>query len=172
MVKHVLRFYNIFVKKNKQEGQAMKLEEAIKQKTPFKSVYQKVVVNLFFTHNWMNQIQKESLKPFGVTLQQYNVLRILRGQHPKPVSTSDIRSRMLDRMSDVSRIIDRLLKKDLVERQICKSDKRLVDVVISSQGLDLLQQIDAVQGKIDGALSNLSQDEADKLNELLDKLRG
>lgn len=150
----------------------MKLEEEIQQTMPFKSVYQKVAVNLFFTHNFVTQKHKEVLKPFMITLQQYNVLRILRGQFPKPVSTSEIRSRMLDRMSDVSRIIDRLLKKDLVERKTCKADKRLVDVKISQKGLDLLTKIEQVQEKLDGLLVNLTQEEAETLSDLLDKLRG
>lgn len=150
----------------------MKLEEAIQQNIPFKSAYQKVAVNLLFTHNWFIQIQKQKLKPYGITLQQYNVLRILRGQFPEPVSTSLIRNRMLDRMSDVSRIIDRLVKKEWVERKTCKSDKRLVDVVISHKGLELLEQIDSVQREMDEVLGNLNEEEAAQLSGLLDKLRG
>lgn len=150
----------------------MKLEEEIKQRTPFKSVYQKVTVNLIFTHNFMMQKHKELLKPFMVTIQQYNVLRILRGQHPQPVSTSEIRLRMLDRMSDVSRIVDRLLKKDLVERKTCKSDKRLVDVKISEKGLALLEEMEVTQASSDRHLFNLTEDEANTLSDLLDKLRG
>lgn len=150
----------------------MKLEEEIKQRTPFKSVYQKVAVNLIFTHNFMTQKHKEVLKPFMITIQQYNVLRILRGQHPKPVSTSEIRVRMLDRMSDVSRIVDRLLKKELVERKTCKSDKRLVDVKISEKGLNLLEDMEVGQTSLDKHLSNLTEAEAHALSDLLDKLRG
>jgi len=150
----------------------MKLEDEIKQRTPFKSVYQKVAVNLFFTTNFVTQKHKELLKPFMITLQQYNVLRILRGQHPNPVSTSEIRMRMLDKMSDVSRIVDRLLKKEWVERKTCKADKRLVDVKISEKGLDLLQEIELVHATLDNELSNLTETEANLLSDLLDKLRG
>ncbi len=149
----------------------MRLEEAIKQKTPFPSQRQRAVVNLLYTNNWLLTKQKSFFKPFDITLQQYNVLRILRGQHPKPISTSDIRDRMLDKMSDVSRIVDRLVKKGLVIRKICRSDKRLVDVIIHQQGLDLLERIDKVNDQMDDAFANLSSDEVAVLNDLLDKIR-
>ncbi|MEO0897635.1 MAG: MarR family transcriptional regulator [Bacteroidota bacterium] len=116
--------------------------------------------------------QKDLFKPYGVTSQQFNVLRILRGSYPEPISTSDIRERMLDKMSDVSRIVDRLVKKNLVSRRTCKSDKRLVDVLITEKGLELLKDMDNVQIMGDQAMSNLSTEEAETLNELLDKLRG
>ena len=150
----------------------MKLEQAIKQKTPFKSQRQRAAVNLFFTNNWLISAFKEELKPFGITQQQYNVLRILRGQYPNPISTSDIRSRMLDRMSDVSRIVDRLVKKELVIRKVCKSDKRLVDVVISESGLKILQDMDDFDQPMEELMRNLSDEELEQLNDLLDKLRG
>jgi DNA-binding MarR family transcriptional regulator len=148
----------------------MRLEEAIKQKSPFRNQWEKAAVNIIFTHNWMTNQQKQVFKKYGITLQQYNVLRILRGQHPKPISTSDIRNRMLDRMSDVSRIVDRLVKKDLVIRKICKSDKRLVDVVINDAGLELLSLIDSEE-HLKFMARSLSEAEAEKLNELLDRLR-
>ncbi len=149
----------------------MRLEEAIKQKTPFKNPWEKTVVNIIFTHNWLTNMQKQAFKSLDITLQQYNVLRILRGQHPNPISTSEIRDRMLDRMSDVSRIVDRLVKKEMVLRKTCKKDKRLVDVMISAKGLDLLQQVETQQHLKHLAL-HLSAEEAEKLNELLDQLRG
>ncbi|MDX2248465.1 MAG: MarR family transcriptional regulator [Bacteroidia bacterium] len=149
----------------------MKLEDAIKQKTPFKSIWQKVMVNILYTHNWLTDMHKDIFKPYGITPQQYNVLRILRGQHPNPVSTCTIRERMLDRMSDVSRIVDRLVKKKLVVRQICMTDKRLVDVVISESGLALLADVDAKSDEMDHSLANLTETEAQQLSDLLDKLR-
>lgn len=150
----------------------MRLEEAIKQKTPFRSPWHKLTVNLIYTNNWLVARQKDLFKPYGVTSQQFNVLRILRGSYPEPISTSDIRERMLDKMSDVSRIVDRLVKKNLVSRRTCKSDKRLVDVLITEKGLELLKDMDNVQIMGDQAMSNLSTEEAETLNELLDKLRG
>lgn len=151
---------------------AMKLEEAIQQKKPFANPRQKMAVNLIFTSNWLLSRQKEFFKGFDVTLQQYNVLRILRGKHPEPISTSDIRGRMLDRMSDVSRIVDRLVKKNLVERKTCKEDKRLVDVLITSAGLNLLTEIDNQWSEMDELMMELDTEEVEALNELLDKLRG
>ena len=150
----------------------MRLEEAIKQKTPFKSPLQRLTVNLLYTTNWLVGIQKEMFKPFDITTQQFNVLRILRGAYPEPISTSDIRDRMLDKMSDVSRIVDRLVKKGLLSRRTCKTDKRLVDVLITDKGLNLLEKMDAVQADMDSVLSNLSSEEADQLSSMLDKLRG
>jgi DNA-binding MarR family transcriptional regulator len=149
----------------------MKIEEAIQQKTPFKSVWQKTIVNLIYTHNYVNNLHKELFKPYGITPQQYNVLRILRGQFPEPISTSLIRERMLDRMSDVSRIVDRLVKKQLVQRSVCKSDKRLVDVLISQKGLNTLQEIDSKINILDTQMGSLTESEAETLNDLLDKIR-
>ncbi|MEZ4774140.1 MAG: MarR family transcriptional regulator [Bacteroidia bacterium] len=150
----------------------MKLEDAIKQKTPFKSVRQKLAVNIIYTHNWLTDLHKDVFKPYGITPQQYNVLRILRGQHPNPVSTCVIRERMLDRMSDVSRIVDRLVKKDLVIRRTCMEDKRLVDVFISESGMNLLSAVDDLNYQMDQVFSSLTNEEAEQLNDLLDKLRG
>ena len=105
-----------------------------------------------------------------LTPQQYNILRILRGA-AKPLSTLQIRQRMLDKMSDTSRIVDRLLKKELVEKVICKSDRRLVDVTISEKGLILLESLDEFNDEFDLLLKGLSTEEAGMLNRLLDKLR-
>ncbi|MCI4667605.1 MAG: MarR family transcriptional regulator [Bacteroidia bacterium] len=150
----------------------MRLEEAIKQKAPFRSPWHKLTVNLLFTNNWLMGLQKDLFKPYNITTQQYNVLRILRGAYPEPISTSDIRDRMLDKMSDVSRIVDRMVKKGLVSRRTCKTDKRLVDVLITEDGLDLLKKMDETTASFDTSLASLSAEEAIQLNELLDKLRG
>lgn len=149
----------------------MRIEDAIKQKTPFKSERHKAVVNLIYTNNWLINQQKAFFKAHDITLQQYNVLRILRGQFPDPISTSEIRERMLDKMSDVSRIVDRLVKKELVSRRICESDKRLVDVVINQNGLHLLAEIDDINIETELLIASLSEDEARQLNCLLDKMR-
>jgi DNA-binding MarR family transcriptional regulator len=149
----------------------MKIEEAINQKY-FRNDWQRATINLLYTHNWVVNQVKTLLKPYGITQQQFNVLRILRGQFPKPVTTSVIRERMLDKMSDASRIVDRLCKKELVERKICPNDKRLVDVVITEKGLKLLKAIDFHTDKLDIAQSNLTEAEAIQLSNLLDKMRG
>lgn len=162
----------ISIRRPDQRDHDMRLEEAIQQKTPFRNVKHRAAVNLIFTHNWLISRHKEMFKPYDITAQQFNVLRILRGVHPEPISTSVIRDRMLDKMSDVSRIIDRLQKKRLVDRTVCKDDKRLVDVVITAEGLDLLRSIDTHADEIDSLVLNLTEEEAIQLSELLDKLRG
>lgn len=149
----------------------MKIEEAINQKK-FRNNWQKATLNLLYTNNWMTNQIKNILQPYGITQQQYNVLRILKGQFPKPLTTSVIRERMLDKMSDASRIVDRLYKKGLVNRQTCLTDKRLVDVIISPKGLELLGNIDQKADQLDLTRRNLSAEEAIQLNNLLDKIRG
>lgn len=149
----------------------MKIEEAIQQKRPFRNSAQRVIVNLIYTTNWLTNHLREHLKPFGITMQQYNVLRILRGAG-KPISTSDIRERLLDKMADTSRMVDRLCQKGLVIRTVCPSDKRLVDVTLSEAGEQLLAQLDQYEDQMDRAAHNLSDEEANLLSALLDKLRG
>lgn len=139
----------------------------------FKSEWHRAGLNIIFTAYWLNDKVRELLKPYGITAQQFNVLRILRGQHPNPISTSEIRDRMLDRMPDTSRIVDRLHKQGLLERKTCKADKRLVDVCITEAGLKLLSDIDAKTGpNIENGLYALTEEEARTLSELLDKARG
>lgn len=148
----------------------MSIEEAIQQKQ-FEHEWQKATINIMYTSNWVTQIIKENLKNHDVTLQQYNVLRILKGQYPNPVTTSVVRERMLDKMSDASRIVERLHKKGWVLRQQCPSDRRLVDIVITEAGLELLKTIDLDREQIDFILKNLTEAEARTLNALLDKIR-
>jgi len=148
----------------------MKLEEAIKQKT-FRSESHKLNVNFIYTYSWIVNHQKPVYEEFGLTMQQYNVLRILRGNHPDPYSTHMIRDRMLDKMSDVSRIVDRLCKKGFVDSNQCRSDKRLVDVNITDEGLKMLKDMDKTVIKMESMFNNLSKEEQVKLNELLDKIR-
>lgn len=150
----------------------MGLEEDIKQEKGFQSERHKALVNIMYTEGWVRNRMSEILKPFELTSQQYNVLRILRGSSPKPLSTSCIRGRMLDKMSDASRIVDRLFKKGLLERKICSSDKRLVDVLITEKGLELVGQIDEPLKEISNLFGIITEEEAATLNQILDKLRG
>lgn len=150
----------------------MKLEDELKQIRPFSNERQKAMVNIMFTNGWVNDQFREFMKSYDLTQQQYNVLRILRGSEPKPLSTSCIRDRMIDRMSDASRIVDRLVKKGLVNRVQCPRDRRLVEIRISEKGLELLSQIDANQESMHQSLGTLSDDELRQLNDLLDRLRG
>lgn len=149
----------------------MRLEDEIKQKK-FASELHKLTINLIYTSNWITQFVEKLFKEKGITGQQFNILRILRGQHPKPASVNLVRERMLDKMSDVSRLVERLRVKGLVSRKECESDRRMADVLITKKGLDLLADFDKMQKKMDDPLSNLSEKEAKIVNDLLDKLRG
>ncbi|MBK7159093.1 MAG: MarR family transcriptional regulator [Ignavibacteria bacterium] len=149
----------------------MKIEEEIKQ-DKFKSEYQKLAINLIFTGNWINSKNAELLKPYKLTSQQYNLLRILRGQYPKPVTVNLLIERMLDKMSNASRIVDRLVKKNLVLRKSCPEDRRRVDIVITVKGMKLLDKIDLDEDKWEKRFENLTAKEATELNNFLDRLRG
>lgn len=148
----------------------MKIEEEIHQKK-FRNEYQKATINIIYTHNWLTTRHKRFLAEHGITPQQYNVLRILRGQYPDSISTSAIRERMLDRSSDASRIVERIHRQNLVEKKVSTIDKRLVDVKISSKGLKLLEKLDQHAEEMDQILGNLRTEEVEELNRLLDKIR-
>jgi DNA-binding MarR family transcriptional regulator len=148
----------------------MGIEKDIQQEA-FRNEYQKATVNIIFSANWLNEKIKQFLDADDITSQQFNILRILRGSK-KPMSTLQIRERMLDKMSDTSRIVERLLRKGLVDKKVCTADKRLVDVVISRKGLQLLEKLDAKVHELDRLVYNLTSEEATMLNNLLDKLRG
>ncbi len=148
----------------------MILEQEIKQ-TKFKSPHQKAVLNLLFTANWIQNKQRELFEPYGITNQQYNILRILRGQHPNQISGAEIKNRMLDKNSDVSRLLDRLIAKNLVVKTQCPEDKRASNVSINNSGLELLQNLDTEINNLDQQLIALSKEEALQLSSLLDKCR-
>lgn len=151
----------------------MSIESDIKQTTPFRTPYHRVLVNLIYTTNWVTDSQTRVLKPFRLTLQQYNVLRILRGQHPNPIKVADITERMLDKMSNASRLVDKLVIKQFVQRTECSSDRRAVDVVITDMGLELLAKLDVYLtewGEIQR--QKLTEEEAILLSQMLDRLRG
>jgi len=148
----------------------MKIEEEIKQ-VKFKSPYQKAVINLLFTANWLQGHHQHFLKQFGLTLQQFNILRILKGQYPSTISGTEIKSRMLDKNSDVSRLLDRLEVKGLITKTTCPNDKRAADISINTAGLELLKLLDHQQKEIE-TLLKLSAEEAEQLSNLLDKGRG
>ena len=149
----------------------MELEKEIKQKK-FRNPYEKAAVNILYTSSWLNYLLHVCLKQYHLTSQQYNILRILRGQHPRPASISLLIDRMLDKMSNVSRLVDKLELKGLVERKTCESDRRQVDVVISRKGLSILEILDIKMKETFRQLETLDRKEAEQLNRLLDKLRG
>lgn len=149
----------------------MRLEDEIVQKK-FRSETHKLGVNLVYTFNWVDAFSQNHFKKYGVTGQQFNVLRILRGQHPNPATIKLLKERMLDKMSDASRIVEKLRVKGLVERHISSSDRRNCDVFISTKGIKLLSEIDKEDKVMEEFFSNLSAAEKKQLNDLLDKLRG
>jgi DNA-binding MarR family transcriptional regulator len=147
----------------------MSIEKDINQQK-FRNEHEKSLVNLIFTYNWATEKLKSFFEKGGLTMQQFNILRILRGSE-KPLSTLEIRERMLDKMSDTSRMVDRLLLKGLAKKTICKADKRLVDVVITDKGRKVLEKLDKHQDELDQLFGNITDAEAKTLNKLLDKIR-
>ncbi|MBL7724584.1 MAG: MarR family transcriptional regulator [Chitinophagaceae bacterium] len=148
----------------------MGIEKDIQQ-AKFRNAHQKASINLIYTLAWIKDKIKAIFDAEDITSQQFNILRILRGSFPQPLSTLQIRERMLEKMSDTSRIVDRLIVKGLVKKVTCKNDRRLVDVVITDKGKKLLERLDAKQDEMDAVLSNLSEKDANILSDLLDKIR-
>ena len=147
----------------------MKLEEEIAQQK-FAGEQQKAMINLLFTYHWAVSKMKSDFKPYDITMQQFNILRILRGQMPNPCTVNILKERMLDKMCDASRMVDRLLQKGFIERCVNKNDRRAVDIKISTEGLAILAKFDEITdpNKLFSALTDL---EAKTLNQLLDKVR-
>lgn len=150
----------------------MKIEDEIKQKS-FVNEYVKAHVNILFTASWIAYGTAKSLKEFGISTHQFNILRILRGMYPKPGSIKELTERMIDKSSNASRLVDKLIAKKLVVKAKCHEDNRRAEVVISESGLQLLQ---AASERVDeftlSFSNNLTQEEVTTLNSLLDKIRG
>ncbi len=149
----------------------MSIEKDIQQ-VQFETAGQKAMVNLLYTYGWVIEKIKDFVAKEDITHQQYNILRILRGSFPKPLSTLQIRERMLDKMSDTSRIVDRLVVKNLAKKTTCPKDKRLVDVLITEKGQVLLSNLDAEFDHVKQIMGYLTEEEAEQLSGLMDKLRG
>lgn len=148
----------------------MEIGKEIKQ-SKFQDEYHKMLLNLLFTGSWLNAKNALQLKPFGISPQQFNILRILRGQHPKPATVNLLIERMLDKNSNASRLVEKLRLKKLVERAVCPEDRRAVNVIITEKGLNLLAELDKEEKKWKKEFTILSEKEAKQLNFLLDKLR-
>lgn len=149
----------------------MKLELAIKQKQ-FKDEYQRAMLNIMYTANWLELTSTKLLKPFGLSIQQFNVLRILRGSHPNTLNLLDIQERMMDKMSNATRLVEKLRQKNLLTRHQCPDNRRKVEIAITDKGLDLLQKLDPVLVENHLSLSKkLTKEEAVWLGEILDKIR-
>ncbi|GGH20077.1 MarR family winged helix-turn-helix transcriptional regulator [Mucilaginibacter phyllosphaerae] len=149
----------------------MGIEEDIKS-TNFEDNYHKMVINLAYTSGWINNHMRPKFEKFNLTQQQFNILRILRGQYPKPATVNLLKDRMVDKMSDASRIVDRLVQKGLVSRCTNSRDRRAVDIRISDEGLAILKKMDAELKTKDFFKQNLTEEEAGQLSDLLDKMRG
>ncbi|RYY34184.1 MAG: MarR family transcriptional regulator [Sphingobacteriaceae bacterium] len=149
----------------------MRIEDEI-QSTKFEDNYHKVVINVNYTYGWINNFLRCHFEKNNLTSQQFNILRILRGQHPKPATINLLKERMIDKMSDASRIVDRLVQKGLVTRCTNSRDRRAVDIVISDEGLKILDKMDNEFKTKEFLKQNLTEEEAGQLSDLLDKLRG
>lgn len=148
----------------------MKIGDAIKQKE-FKSEFQKLFINIIYTANWLNNESIKTLKPFGISPQQYNVLRILKGQHPNAITVNNIIDRMLDKSSNASRLVDKLKQKGLVERDVCNNDRRQVDIKITIKGIAIVDEISKKMDSFNNIKDAITIEEAEKMNTILDKLR-
>lgn len=148
----------------------MSLEEDVKQ-ARFESEYQKAAVNILYTGSWLYNINAVRLKKHGVTPEQYNVLRILRGSHPQTMMLTEITTRMIDKSSNATRLVEKLRQKGLVKREICESNRRQVDIIITDKGLSLLTKIDKQEDEWLATLKGITRTEAKELNRILDKLR-
>lgn len=138
----------------------------------YKSEFQRLRINILYTANWLNTQVRDFLKPYKITSKQFNILRILRGHKGKvPLSILEIKTKMIDHMSDVSRLIDRLELKSYIERRHCESDRRTIRIVITKSGLNLLKEIDGQMHKLDEVFMNISEDDAKNLNEGLNTFR-
>jgi DNA-binding MarR family transcriptional regulator len=149
----------------------MQIDKEI-QSNNFEDNYHKVAVNISYTYGWLNNILRCQFEKYNLTHQQFNILRILRGQFPKPATVNLLKERMIDKMSDASRIVDRLVQKGLVSRCTNNKDRRAVDIRISDEGLEVLLKMDSEFQTKNLLKDNLTEDEAGTLSDLLDKLRG
>jgi DNA-binding MarR family transcriptional regulator len=149
----------------------MPLEQDIKQEK-FHNEFEKAAINILFTSSWLYNINATRLKQFDITPEQFNVLCILRGSHPKALMLADITCRMIDKSSNATRLVEKLRQKGFLKREICESNRRQVDISITDKGLNVLKKIDAEEAEFLSTLKNISKSEAQELNRILDKLRG
>jgi DNA-binding MarR family transcriptional regulator len=148
----------------------MKIEEIIQQKK-FKSEQERAMINFFYTSNFITLKQTQFFKKFDISAQQYNILRILKGQYPKAATVNLLIERMLDKSSNASRLVEKLRSKYLLSRVQCPEDRRSVNVVITEKGIELLDAISKDQKNEVRGMNLLSDKEAKQFNELLDKIR-
>lgn len=148
----------------------MGLEQEIKQ-TKFTSEHQKALVNILYTGSWLNNRNGTFFKKYNISPEQFNVLRILRGSHPHPMRLADIASRMIEKNSNCTRLVEKLRQKELVDRKLCEANRRQVDISITQKGIKLLGDIDKEHDEELSFQKILTKSEAAELNRILDKLR-
>jgi DNA-binding MarR family transcriptional regulator len=148
----------------------MKLEDEILQ-SRFEDEHQKALLNILVTAGFIETIISNALKPFGISSQQYNVLRILKGQYPKPATLGVVQERMHDKMSNASRLVDKLVEKGMVVRNQCCHNRRQVDILINQKGLALLEETEAPMREMGRILKKISAEEASGLSDILEKVR-
>lgn len=149
----------------------MKIEEAIKQKK-FSSEVQRAQINILYTASFLNSVHSQLFKEYDLSAQQYNVLRIINGQDPKPASVQLINERMIDASSNVSRIVDKLVAKKWVTRTTCKQDRRQVDIKITPKAKELIAVVHEQFQERFKILEEIPNEELEQLNNTLDKMRG
>lgn len=147
-----------------------RLEEEVKVEK-FRNDRHRLLVNLIYTNNWITALMQAGFKPFGITNQQFNILRILRGSHPTPCTIQYLKERMLDKQPDVSRLVDRLQAKGYLARRPNEADRRKMNVVITENGLALLANMENEVNQFETFMDRLDDQEVSQLNELLDKMR-
>ena len=151
----------------------MEIEKVIKQNTKFRSSHEKAAVNLIYTNSWFKDLQNALFKDHSILPQHYNVLRILKGRHPEPVSPGTIKEVMLEKNNDVTRLLDKLVTKGLAKRQLCPVNRRKMDINITDKGIKLLLELDEPMKKhLSEMKKKLTEKEAEQLSQLLDKMRG
>jgi DNA-binding MarR family transcriptional regulator len=148
----------------------MGLEKDIKQEK-FTNEHEKAAVNILYTSSWLYNLNSSRLKSHGITPEQFNVLRILRGSAPKPMMLADITCRMIDKSSNATRLVEKLRQKGLLKREICDNNRRQVDIFITEKGLSVLKKIDQEADNYLSALKTITRSEAQDLNRILDKMR-
>ena len=149
----------------------MSLEQSISQ-SKFDSEQEKLMINVIYSANLLNLITSRLFKPYELSPQQYNVLRILRGQKGESIALMNIEHRMLDKSSNVSRLVDKLISKDLVNRSVSSKDRRRIEIVITSRGLSVLKEIDVILADMNSKIKAIiSDDNAKQTNRILDQLR-
>lgn len=148
----------------------MSIEEALKTKQKM-TLPTKTVINIMYTSRLVELAASIILKPYDLSIQQYNVLRILRGQKGNPANLSTVQERMIDRSSNTSRLVDKLVAKELVKRSRCPENRRKIEILITSQGLDILRELDELTEENNAnILGKLNESDLEILNELIDKI--